>query len=42
MKKGPDLMMVIVLVFVIGSIMTGVSQSDIQFAALVEQVFNNS
>jgi len=42
MKKGPELMMVIVMVFVIGSIMTGVSQSDIQFAALVEQVFNNS
>ncbi|GGO87753.1 hypothetical protein GCM10011348_41660 [Marinobacterium nitratireducens] len=42
MKKGPDLMMVIVLVFVVGSVMTGVSQSDIQFAALVEQVFNNS
>ncbi|WP_255853056.1 hypothetical protein [Marinobacterium rhizophilum] len=42
MKKGPDLIMVIVLVFVIGSIMTGVSQSDFQFAALVEQVFSNS
>lgn len=42
MKKGPDLVMVIVLVFIIGSVMTGVSQSDFQFASLVEQVFNNS
>ncbi|WP_293266650.1 hypothetical protein [Neptunomonas sp.] len=41
MKKGPDLVMVIVMVFVVGSVLTGVfSQTDFQFASLVEQVFN--
>jgi hypothetical protein len=41
MKKGPDLIMVVVMVFVVGSIMTGVfSQSDFEFASLVAQVFN--
>jgi hypothetical protein len=42
MKQGPDLVMVIVLVFLIGSVMTGVSQSDLHFASLVGQVFSNS
>ena len=41
MKKGPDLVMVIVLAFVVGSVLTGVfSQTDFQFASLVGQVFN--
>lgn len=42
MKKGPDLMLVLVMVFVVGSIMTGVvSQADLQIASLVGQVFNS-
>lgn len=41
MKKGPDLVMVIILVFVVGSVITGiVSQSDFQLANVVEQVFS--
>ena len=42
MKKGPDIVLILVMVFVIGSVMTGVSQVDFQFATLVEQVFSNS
>jgi len=42
MKKGPDLMVILVLVFIVGSVMTGVSHGDFQFAALFEQVFRNS
>ncbi|MBY4676904.1 hypothetical protein [Marinobacterium arenosum] len=42
MKKGPDLVVVLVLVFVIGSVMTGVTHADFQFASLVEQVLNKS
>ncbi|KEA63461.1 hypothetical protein ADIMK_2240 [Marinobacterium lacunae] len=41
MKKSPDLVLVLVLVFVVGAIMTGVSQTDVQFTALVQQVFNS-
>ena len=41
MKKGPDLVIVVVMVFVVGSVLTGVfSQADFQFASLVGQVFN--
>lgn len=42
MKKGPDLIVVLVMVFVVGSVMTGMSQVDFQLAALVEQMFNKS
>ncbi|WP_268235825.1 MULTISPECIES: hypothetical protein [Marinobacterium] len=42
MKKSPDLVLVLVLVFVVGAVMTGVSQTDLQLTALVQQVFNNS
>ncbi len=42
MKKGPDIVLILVMVFVIGSVMTGVSHVDFQFATLVQQVFNNS
>lgn len=42
MKKGPDIVLILVMVFVIGSVMTGVSHADFQFATLVQQVFSNS
>jgi hypothetical protein len=41
MRRSPDLVLVLVLVFVIGTVMTGVSQSGIEFAAVVQQVFNS-
>lgn len=41
MKKSPDLVLVLVLVFVVGALMTGVSQSDVQLTALMQQVFNS-
>jgi len=41
MKKSPDIVLVLVLVFVVGAIMTGVSQTDLQLTALVQQVFNS-
>ena len=41
MKKSPDLVMILVMVFVVGSVMTGVSHADFQFASLVDQVFNS-
>ncbi|WP_269750487.1 hypothetical protein [Neptunomonas qingdaonensis] len=41
MKKGPDLVMVIVTAFVVGSVLTGMfSHTDFQFASMVEQVFS--
>jgi len=40
MKKGPDLVMVLVVVFVVGTLMTGVSHADFQFAAMVDQVMH--
>ncbi|MDF2182642.1 hypothetical protein [Neptuniibacter sp. CAU 1671] len=42
MKKSPDLVLVLVIVFVVGSVMTGVSHADFQFTSLIQQVFNNS
>ncbi len=41
MKKSPDLVLVLVLVFVVGALMTGVSQTDLQLSALVQQAFNS-
>lgn len=41
MKKGPDLVMVLVIVFVLGSVMTGVSHADIELASLIQHVFNS-
>jgi len=42
MKRSPDLVLVLVLVFVVGAVMTGVSQTaNLQFTALVQQVFNS-
>lgn len=41
MKKGPDLVMVIVVAFVVGTVVTGLfSQADFQLASLVGQVFS--
>lgn len=42
MKKGPDIVLVLIMVFIVGSVMTGVSHVDFQFASLMEQVFRNS
>jgi hypothetical protein len=41
MNKSPDLVLVLVVVFVVGAVMTGISQSDLQLAALVQDVFNS-
>ncbi|TCK06037.1 hypothetical protein [Marinobacterium mangrovicola] len=41
MKKSPDLVLVLVLVFVVGALMTGVSQTDLQLTSLVQQAFNS-
>ena len=41
MKKGPDLVLILVVVFVLGSVMTGVSHSDFELASLFQQVFNS-
>ncbi|MCV6610095.1 MAG: hypothetical protein OIF55_04910 [Amphritea sp.] len=40
MKKGPDLVVVVISAFVLGTVITGVSHSDIEFIALVGQVLN--
>jgi hypothetical protein len=41
MRKGPDLVMVVVTAFIVGSIITGVfSQTDFEIASLVNQVFS--
>ena len=40
MKKGPDLVLILVVVFVLGSVMTGVSHADFELASLFLQVFN--
>lgn len=41
MKKSPDLVVILILVFIVGTVATGVSQSDLQLTALVQQVFNS-
>jgi hypothetical protein len=41
MNKSPDLVLVLVVVFVVGAVMTGISQSDLQLAALVQDAFNS-
>lgn len=41
MKKSPDLVVMLVIVFVLGSVMTGVSHADFQLATLFDQVFNS-
>lgn len=39
MKKGPDLVVVLVAVFILGTVFTGVSHADIEFTSLVGEVF---
>ncbi|WP_276612569.1 hypothetical protein [Nitrincola alkalilacustris] len=41
MKKGPDLILILILVFIVGTVMTGFSQSGFELASLVQQVFNS-
>ncbi|WP_268927275.1 hypothetical protein [Marinobacterium alkalitolerans] len=41
MNKSPDLVLVLVVVFIVGAVMTGISQSDLQLASLVQQAFNS-
>ncbi|MDO6565180.1 hypothetical protein Q4488_17520 [Amphritea sp. 1_MG-2023] len=41
MKKGPDVVVVMVVVFVLGTVFTGVSHADIEFVSLMGQVFTN-
>lgn len=41
MKKGPDLIFVLIMVFVAGFVITSVSHSDLQLASLVTQVINS-
>lgn len=40
MKKGPDLVSLLIAAFVVGTVISGVSSSDIELAAIVGQVFN--
>lgn len=40
-RKSPDLVVLLVAAFVLGTVMTGVSQSGFELAALVQQVFNS-
>lgn len=40
MKKGPDLVSLLIAAFVVGTVITGVSNSDIELAAIVGQVFH--
>ena len=40
MRKGPDLVMLVITAFVVGSVITGVfSQTDFELASIVSQVF---
>ncbi|WP_272941690.1 hypothetical protein [Marinobacterium stanieri] len=41
MNKSPDLVLVLVVAFVVGAVMTGISQSDLQLASMVQQAFNS-
>lgn len=41
MKRSPDLLFVLVVVFLVGTVMTGVSQSAPELASVVQQVFNS-
>lgn len=39
MKRRPDLIVVLLVAFVFGAILTGVSQSDLQIVSFVSQAF---
>ncbi|WP_276317528.1 MULTISPECIES: hypothetical protein [Neptunomonas] len=43
MKKGPDLVTVVVMAFIVGTLATGIfSQTDFQFYNIVAQVFDRA
>ncbi|WP_198939261.1 hypothetical protein [Motiliproteus sp. MSK22-1] len=42
MKQGPDLIMMLIVVFAVGFVITTLSQSDLQFASVVTQVFSQA
>lgn len=41
MKRSPDLILVMLIAVVVGVVMTGVAQSDLQIAALMKTMFNS-
>lgn len=41
MKKGPDLLFILIMVFVVGFVVTSVSHSDLHIASLVSQAINS-
>ncbi|WP_255512531.1 MULTISPECIES: hypothetical protein [Pontibacterium] len=41
MKKGPDLVAVLVLFFVVGTLMTGISHADFDVPSIVGSVAGN-
>jgi len=41
MKQGPDLILVLIVVFVVGFVVTTLSQSDLQLASVVSQAINS-
>ena len=41
MKQGPDLILMLIVVFVVGFVVTGLSQSDLQLASVVSQAINS-
>ena len=41
MKRSPDLLLAVVVVFIVGTIMTGVAQSAPVLAAVMQQVLNS-
>lgn len=41
MKKTPDLIFLIILFFVLGTVITGVAQSGVEFANVVQNVLSD-
>lgn len=41
MKRSPDLILLMLIAVVVGVVMTGFAQSDIQIAALMKGMFNS-
>ncbi|HSG04325.1 MAG TPA: hypothetical protein VLA39_11435 [Marinobacterium sp.] len=41
MKRSPDLILLILIAVVVGIVMTGVAQSDLQIAATLQTIFNS-
>lgn len=40
MKSEPDLILILVIVFLLGSVATGVAQADFQFVSLIGNAFS--